>query len=167
MAMVALSFVAPHAGAQAAQIRCTVTENGSPARGTVVIEQDGKTAASGSCGQTVSIEPGKYDATVRIDGVLDNPSKTVRVNAKAGKTTPVVVDFQTGVIEVRIETREQRGTGIVTVNQLGKRIGTLGLGVGTHLSVGDYEIVVRLGKQERRYSVDLKAGQSRLVRAKF
>ncbi|MGD8826627.1 MAG: hypothetical protein PVI24_16705, partial [Myxococcales bacterium] len=157
IATLALSFGAADAGAQMAKIRCTVTENGSPARGTMVIEQDGTKAAGGSCGELFSVPPGKYDATVRIEGVLDNPAKTVPVEAKAGKTTPVAVDFQTGVVEVRIETQERRGTGMVTVNQLGKRIGTLGLGVGTHLSAGDYEIVVRLGKEERRYGVDLKA----------
>jgi hypothetical protein len=163
----ALSWSAGNVGAQTGQIRCAVTENGGPARGTVVIERDGRQAAAGSCGGTLSVPPGKYEVTVRVDGVLDNPAKTVRVEAKAGKTVPVTVDFQTGVVEVRIETQEQRGTGIVTVNQLGKRIGTLSLGVGTHLSVGSYEIVVRLDDQERRYSVDLKAGQRRLVRAAF
>jgi hypothetical protein len=167
LAVLALSLGAGDARAQTGQIRCTVTQNGSPARGTVVVEDDGREVAAGSCGGTISVPPGKYEVTVRVDGVLDNPAKTVRVEVKEGKTAPVAANFETGVIEVRIETQEQRGTGMVTVNRLGKRIGTLSLGVEKHLSAGRYEIVVRLGGKERRYSVDLKAGQSRLVRAQF
>jgi len=102
-----------------------------------------------------------------LDGTLDNPSKSVNVEVVAGKTAPVAVDFQTGVLEVRIEAKGQSGTGIVTVNRDGKRIGTLGSGVGGRLSAGEYEVVVRLGGQERRYSVDLRPGQRRLVRAQF
>jgi hypothetical protein len=104
---------------------------------------------------------------VRLDGTLDNPSKSVDVEVAPGKTAPVTVDFQTGVLEVRIEAKGQRGTGIVTVNRKGERIGTLGSGVGARLSAGSYEVVVRLGGQEQRYSVDLRAGQRRLVRAQF
>ena len=104
---------------------------------------------------------------MRLDGTLDNPSKSVDVTVNADKTSPVSVDFQTGVLEVRIETKGQRGTGIVTVNRGSKRIGTLGSGVAAHLSVGRYEVVVRLGGEERRYAVDLRAGQRRLVRAQF
>lgn len=155
------------ASAQTGQIRCVVTQNGSPAQGTVVVEQDGREAAAGSCNGTLSVPSGKYQVTVRVDGVLDNPAKTVPVEVSTGKTVPVAVNFQTGVLEVRIETRGQRGTGLVTVNQLGKRIGTLGSGVATHLSAGRYEVVVRLDGEQRRYSVDLKAGQRRLVRAQF
>jgi len=104
---------------------------------------------------------------VRLDGTLDNPSKSVRVEVSPGKATPVSVDFQTGVLEVRIETKGQRGTGIVTVNRGSQRIGTLGSGVAARLSAGSYEVVVRLGGEERRYSVDLRPGQRRLVRAQF
>ena len=73
----------------------------------------------------------------------------------------------TGVLEVRIEAKGQSGTGIVTVNRGAKRIGTVGSGVGARLSAGSYEVVVRLGGQERRYSVDLRPGQRRVVRAQF
>jgi len=160
-------WVANSASAQTSQIRCSVTENGSPASGTFVVEQNGREVAAGSCSGTHSVPAGKYQVTVRVDGVLDNPAKTQRIEVPAGKTVPVTVDFKTGVLEVRIESQEQRGTAIVTVNQLGKRIGTLVSGVGTHLSAGRYEVVVRLGGKERRYSVDLKPGQRRLVRAEL
>lgn len=160
-------WVASSASAQTGQIFCSVTENGSPARGNVVVEQNGRQVAAGSCNGTLSVPAGKHQVTVRIDGVLDNPAKTRGVEVAAGKTVPVSVDFKTGVLEVRIESQDQRGTGIVTVTQLGKRIGTLGSGVATHLSAGRYEVLVRLGGKERRYSVDLKPGQRRLVRAQL
>jgi len=155
------------AAAQTGQIRCSVTENGSPGRGTIVVEQNGREVGGGSCGPAVPVPAGKCKVTVRLDGVLDNPSKSVSVEVSAGKVTPVSVDFQTGVLEVRIETKDQRGTGMVTVNRGSQRIGTLGSGVAARLSAGSYEVVVRLGGQERRYSVDLRPGQRRLVRAQF
>jgi hypothetical protein len=102
-----------------------------------------------------------------LDGALDNPSKSIDVEVKSGKTTPIAVDFQTGVIEVRIETKGQRGIAMVTVSRGSKRVGTLGSGVAARLSAGSYEIAVRLGGEERRYSVDLQPGQHRVIRAQF
>ena len=155
------------AEAQTGEIRCAVTDNGAPAHGTIAVEQNGRKVGAGSCGAILSVPPGKCTVTVRLDGTLDNPAKTVSVEVVAGKTVPVAVNFQTGVLEVRIEAKGQSGTGIVTVNRGGKRIGTVGSGVGARLSAGSYEVVVRLGGQERRYSVDLRPGQRRVVRAQF
>ncbi len=155
------------AEAQNGEIRCTVTTNGAPAGGTIVVEREGREAAGGSCGTVISVPAGKWTATVRLDGALDNPSKRVDVTVTAGKSTPVRVDFQTGVLEVRIEAKGGSGTGMVTVNRGSKRIGTLGAGVAAQLSAGNYEVVVRYGGQERRYTVDLRPGQRRLVRAQF
>jgi len=163
----ALLGTAGRAEAQPAQIRCTVTENGAPSRGTVVVQQGGREVGGGTCGAAVSVPAGKCKVTVRVDGLLDNPSKSVELEAKAGKISPVSVDFQTGVLEVRIETEEKRGTGIVIVSRGSKRIGTIGSGVTARLSAGSYEILVRLGGQERRFAVDLRPGQRRLVRAQF
>jgi len=155
------------ANAQSSTIRCSLTENGVPARGTFSVEQAGKTVASGSCGTELSVPAGKYKVTATLDGALDTPSRSLNVQAIAGKSTPVALDFQTGVLEVRIESKGSRGTGLVTIKRGSKRIGTLGAGVPARLSAGDYEVVVRLGGVERRYAVDLHAGQRRLVRAQF
>ncbi len=156
------------AQAQSGEIRCSVTENASPARGTIVIAQNGREVGGGSCGgAAISAPVGKCKVTVRLDGTLDNPSKSVDIQVIAGKVTPVAVDFQTGTLEVRIEAKGQRGTGLVTVNRGSQRIGTLGSGVAARLSAGSYEVVVRLGGEERRYPIDLRAGQRRMVRAQF
>lgn len=155
------------AEAQTGQIRCSVTENGAPARGTVAVEQSGRKVGSGSCGAVLSVPAGNCKVTVWLDGALDNPSKAVNVQVVAGKAAPVAVDFQTGVLEVRVETKGKRGTAMITVNRGSKRIGTLGSGVAARLSTGSYEVVVRLGGQEQRYTVDLRPGQRRLVRAQF
>ena len=163
----ALCFSAAEAQAQSGEILCSLTENGAPARGTAAAEQNGKAVAAGSCGAPLSVPAGKYRVTVRLDGALDNPSRSVDLEVKAGKSAPLNIDFKTGVLEVRIESKGQRGTGIVTVNRGSERIGTLGSGVAAHLSAGQYEVVVRLGGQERRYEVDLRPGQRRLVRAQF
>ena len=167
VATAALFWGAGTAEAQTGEILCSLTENGAPARGTIVVERDGREIGGGSCGSALSVPAGKCKVTVRLDGTLDNPSKSIDIQVKADKATPVSVDFQTGVLEVRIETKGQRGTGIVAVNRDGKRIGTLGSGVAATLSVGSYDIVVRLGGKERRYSVNLRPGQRRLVRAQF
>jgi hypothetical protein len=164
---VALLSGAGAAKAQTGEILCSITDNGAPARGTIAVEQNGKEVAAGSCGAALAVPAGKCKVTVRLDGTLDNPSKTVNLEVSAGKTAPVAVDFQTGVLEVRIETKGQSGTGIVTLNRDSKRVGTLGSGVAARLSVGSYELVVRLGGQERRYAVDLRPGQRRLVRVQF
>jgi hypothetical protein len=164
----ALALLDPAAAeAQSGEIRCGITENGIPAHGTIVIEREGRKIGGGPCGQAISVPEGKCTATVRLDGPLDNPSKSVEVRVVAGKVAPVTVDFQTGVLEVRIEAKGQGGTGMVTLNRGSKRIGTLASGVATRLSAGSYEIVVRLGGQERRYAIDLRAGQRRVVRAQF
>lgn len=164
---VALFSWAGAAKAQTGDILCSITENGAPARGTIAVEKDGKEVAAGSCGAPLSVPVGKCKVTVRLDGTLDNPSSTVNVDVSAGKTAPVTVDFKTGVLEVRIDAKGQRGTGIVTLNRDSKRVGTLGSGVAARLSAGSYEVVVRLGGQERRYLVELRPGQRRLVRAQF
>jgi hypothetical protein len=153
--------------AQTGQIECKITDNGSPGRGTIVVEQNGRKVAAGSCSGPLSVPAGKYDATVRLEGVIDNPAKTLPVEVLAGKTAAVVAGFETASVEVRIEAKGQRGTAIVAVNRGAKRIGTLGAGVAARLSAGSYEIVVRLGGQERRYAVDLRPGQRRVVRAQF
>lgn len=162
-----LLFAAGGAKAQSGAILCSVTENGAPARGTVSVTQDGKELGAGSCGTGLPVPAGKCKVTVRLDGALDNPSKVVDAEVKPGQTASVTVDFQTGVLEVRIESKVQSGTGLVTVNRGTQRIGTLGSGVTARLSAGKYQVVVRLGGQERRYEVDLRPGQRRLVRAQF
>ena len=63
--------------AQTGQIVCTITDNGSPGRGTIVVEENGRKVAAGSCSGPLSVPAGKYEATVRLEGVVDNPAKTV------------------------------------------------------------------------------------------
>ncbi len=155
------------AKAQSGKILCSVTENGAPARGTVAVTQNGKELGAGSCGTSLPVPVGKCKVTVRLDGTLDHPSQVVDAEVKPGQTLPVNVDFKTGVLEVRIESKVQSGTGLVTVNRGSTRIGTLGSGVAARLSAGIYQVVVRLGGQERRYEVELRPGQRRVVRAQF
>jgi hypothetical protein len=159
--------IGPSAEAQQGQIQCIVSENGTPARGSFVVEQGGRQVASGSCGKPLSAPPGPAKVTVRLEGALDNPARSVEVTVTEGKTTPARVDFETAVLEVRIETKEKRGTGIVAVEKSGRRIGTMASGVPARLSAGSYVVVVRLGGAEQRTEIDLRPGQRRLVRAQF
>lgn len=162
-----LSAIPGIAVAQEGQIQCNVTENGAPSNGTIAIEQNGRTVASGSCNRALSVPAGKSKVTLRLEGLLDNPAKALEVVVAAGKTTPVSADFKTAVLEVRIEAKGQRGTGLVAVEKDGKRLGTLGSGVAARLSAGAYEVLVKLGGQEQRHAVDLRPGQRRVVRAQF
>jgi hypothetical protein len=167
--LVAMSLlgVSAVARAQQGQIRCAITENGSPASGSFAVEQGGRQVASGSCGRALSVPVGACSVTVRLNGALDNPAQTVNATVADGKTSTVAVDFKTAVLEVRIDAKGQRGTGMVTVEKNGRRIGTLGSGVAARLSAGSYEVIVRLGAQEQRHQVELRPGQRRLVRAQF
>jgi hypothetical protein len=162
-----LSAMPAVTAAQDGQIQCNVTENGAPSNGTVAVEQNGRTVASGSCNRSLSVPAGKSRVTLRLEGLLDNPAQTIEVVVAAGKTTPVTADFKTALLEVRIEAKGQRGTGLVAVEKDGKRLGTLGSGVAARLSAGAYEVVVKLGGQEQRHAVDLRPGQRRVVRAQF
>jgi hypothetical protein len=168
-ALLALAFfsAAGSAYAQTGAILCTVTENGAPARGTFEAEQSGKEIGSGSCGDSLAVPPGKYRVSVTLDGALDSPTKSADVAVTAGKTAPLTIDFKTGVLEVRVEAKAQGGTAQINVNRGSERIGTIGSNVPARLSTGAYEVVVRLGGQERRFAVDLRPGQRRLVRAQF
>lgn len=168
LALTAALFADPGAvAAQTGQIFCSATENGTPSRGTVEVEQAGRKVAAGSCDGKLDVPAGKSKVTVRLDGTLDNPAKSVEVEVLAGKATPVTVDFETAVLEVRIEAKGQQGTGLVSVSRGSQRIGTLGSGVAARLSAGSYEVLVRLGGQEKRYAVELRPGQRRMVRAQF
>lgn len=166
-ALLACTAGAAQASAQTGQVRCTVTENGAPAQGTIEITRDEVEGAAGPCGKTFTLKPGKWKTTVRLDGVLDNPSAQRDIVVVVGKTVPVVADFETGVLEVRVEAKNEPGTGVLTVYRGSKRVGTLGAGVPARISAGKYEIVVRYGGKERRYRVDLRAGQRRLIRAEL
>lgn len=157
----------PSVEAQQGQIKCVITENGSPARGSFVVEQGGRQVASGSCGKPLSAPTGPAKVTVRLEGALDNPARSVEVTVTEGKTTPARVDFETAILEVRIETKEKRGTGIVAIEKSGRRIGTIASGVPARLSAGSYVVIVRLGGSEQRTEIDLRPGQRRLVRAQF
>ncbi|MGB5810690.1 MAG: hypothetical protein WBG86_09185 [Polyangiales bacterium] len=153
--------------ADAGNVRCTTTENGAPSQGSIVMTRASQKEVAGPCGTVISLAPGTWRATLRLDGVLDNPSTSRDVEVVAGKTAAVVVDFQTGVLEVRIEGNVGSGTGMVTVNRGRTRIGTLGAGVAARLSAGKYEVVVRYEGKERRYQVSLRPGQRRMLRAQF
>ena len=130
------------------------------------LEREG-TKTGGSCGPPISVRAGKWQATVRLAGALDHPSKRLEVDVVAGRTSPVRVDFPTGVLRVRIEAKGRSGTGVVTIRRGSRRIGTLGAGVAASLSAGTYDVVVRYAGKEKRYRVELRPGQSRLVRARF
>ena len=132
-----------------------------------MIQQNGKEVAHGSCGTSLRARPGRYRAIVRLDGPIDQPLKTVAVSVRANRVAPVEVDFRTGTLEVRILAKGRSGTGMVTVKQGRKRIGTLGAGVAADLSEGKYEVVVTYEGQTRTFPIELRAGQRRLVRAQF
>ena len=153
--------------AQEGQVQCTISENGTASRGTIVVEQSGRKVASGSCARPVSVPAGASKVTIRLDKALDSPAKTVDVSVAAGKIAQVSVDFETAILEVRVETKGTAGTAIIAIEKAGKRIGTVGSGVPAKLSASTYQVVVSWGGQEKRYEVELRPGQRRLVRAQF
>lgn len=168
VAALALAPVAPSQAQARGRLKCEVLENGSPASGTMVVRRGSTKVAEGACGTPLAIDPGSYEVVVRLDGALDQPSKGRDVRVSSGATERVRVDFSTGTLKVRVSANGRRAAGMVTIYRDGKRIGTLGSGVAGHLSVGDYEVVVRYRSEEKRYEgVSIGRGQDRELEASF
>ena len=156
-------------GADAAEgrIRCEVMKNGASATGTIAVKADGRTVVSGSCAKTLVAPTGNYQATVHLDGTLDQPSKTMSITVSDSALVPVRAEFHTGVLEVRVVVKDRRGTSVVIVKRGSKRVGTMPHGVAVHLSEGKYDVVVQYAGREQVHPIHLKSGQRRLVRAQF
>lgn len=148
---VMLVVVSALAQGGAGQASCAVTENGEPASGSLVLQRDGTEVARGACGKPVTAPPGAYTAVIALDGALDGPTRSERITLEAGKTRELRADFETGVLEVRIEREGRRAAGMAIIRRDGAQIGTLGSGVAAHLSAGRYEVVVRYRADEKSF----------------
>jgi hypothetical protein len=150
------------------EVECTVTENGEPASGAIVLRRGAEEVARGTCGKPVAAPAGSYTAVVALDGALDGPEQSREVTVEAGRTQKVAVDFETGVLEVRIEREGRRAAGMAIIRRGGSQIGTLGSGVAAHLSVGRYEIVVRYRTDEKTFAdVEVKKADTTRLDAVF
>jgi hypothetical protein len=156
-------------GAQArGRVACRITENGGAASGTMTVRKDGAEVASGPCGDPLSVPPGSYEVALGLDGALDRPMQTVRVDVSPGGTGLAAADFQTAILEVRIEAEGRRAAGMATIFRNGERVGTLGSGVSGHLSAGTYDIVARYRGAEQRFdAVTLAPAERRSLTATF
>ncbi len=149
------------------QILCQITRNGTQARGTVILQQDGHEVARGPCNSALTAAPGRYRAVVRLDGNLDHPKKTLNIEIKAGRRIPIEVDFPSGTLLVRVVSKGGTGPAIIAVHQGKERIGTLSNGVEAQLSEGKYEVVVEQSGRTKSQPVDLRAGQKRMIRVEI
>ncbi len=150
------------------RIACRITENGGAASGTVAIRKDGQEIATGTCGEPVGVPSGSYEVVLGLDGALDRPVKTVEVTVAPGGTATAAADFQTAILEVRIEAEGRRAAGMATIFRNGERVGTLGSGVSGHLSAGTYDIVARYRGAEQRFdAVTLAPAERRSLAATF
>jgi len=156
-------------GAQArGRIACRITENGGAASGTMRVRKDGTDVGAGPCGEPLSVPPGHYEVMLGLDGALDRPTQTVSVDVGAGGTGVAAADFQTAILEVRIEAEGRRAAGMATIFRNGERVGTLGSGVSGHLSAGTYDIVARHRGAEQRFdAVTLAPAERRSLAATF
>jgi len=171
IALLALLTGLPTAAAQQqrhGQLDCRVTENGGVASGTMTVRDGDREVATGSCGSAVTVPPGSYRVTLRLDGALDQPERTVTTRVRGGASETATADFATGILEVRITANGRRAAGMATIFRNGDRIGTLGSGVAGHLSAGTYDVVVRYRAEERRFDgVSIARGQRRALSAAF
>lgn len=149
------------------QILCQVTRNGAKARGTVVLQQNSHDIAHGACSATLTAPAGRYRAVVRLEGNLDHPHKTLSVQIEAGRRLPIEVDFRTGALLVRVVPRGATGPAVIAVYRGKERIGTLSNGVEAQLSEGEYQLVVEQAGQKKTQTVDLRAGQKRMIRVEI
>lgn len=149
-------------------VQCEITENGGPASGTISVLRDGVSVAEGSCGKPLALDPGSYEAVLRLDGAMDGPEQRMPLEAAAGKTTKLSADFATGILEVKITSEGRAAAGMAILRKDGKQIGTLGSGVPGHLSVGTYDIVVRHRTAEKSFpAVAIVRGERKTIDAAF
>lgn len=159
---------APTQAAEAGVVRCAITENGAPATGTITLTQGDKRIASGACRTGLKAAPGKYTAVTRLDRALDHPTRSEPIVVAADRPVEIKANFKTATLQLQIQTKGRGGAAIVTVLRDGKKIGTLGVGVTAPISEGDYQVIVQYGGQEQRFDkVQLRAGQHRILRARF
>jgi len=158
--------------ARAAQARgriaCRILENGGAASGTITIRKDGAEVSSGTCGAPTAVPAGSYEVVLGLDGAIDRPVRTVQVTVAPGATGTASADFQTAILEVRIEAGGRRAAGMATIFRNGERVGTLGSGVAGHLSAGTYDIVAKYRSSEQRFdAVTLAPAERRALSATF
>lgn len=156
-------------GAQArGRIACRITENAGAASGTLTIRRDGNAVSTGTCGAPVAVPAGSYEVVLGLDGAIDRPEKTMEVTVAPGATGTAAADFQTAILEVRIDAGGRRAAGMATIFRNGERVGTLGSGVSGHLSSGTYDIVAKYRNSEQRFdAVTLAPGERRSLAASF
>lgn len=165
-----LSSIPAIAAAQpAGQITCRVSENGKAAAGTLRLEQQEKTLASGACdGRPLSVPPGTYTAILSLDGALDSPEQRRSVTIASGKNPAMSGEFRTGTLRIDVVRDGRRAAAKATLEKDGKRVGTLGGGVTAHLSAGSYTVIVRCHDEEKRYErVVISADAHRDLSATF
>lgn len=150
------------------RIACRILENAGAASGTMTIRKDGREVSSGTCGAPVAVPAGSYEVVLGLDGAIDRPEKTVQLTVAPGATAAASADFQTAILEVRIEAGGRRAAGLATIFRNGERVGTLGSGVSGHLSAGTYDIVAKYRASEQRFdAVTLAPGERRALSASF
>ncbi len=150
------------AGAEG-RLTCEVTENGESAAGAVVLRRGGAEVARGTCGKPLVIGVGDYEAVLALDGALDGPERTQPVTIAAGATSHLAANFETGVLEVRIQSEGRRAAGMAIIRRDGVQIGTLGSGVSAHLSAGRYQVVARYRTQEKAFDAVVVGKGERVV----
>ena len=151
-----------------ARVTCEISENGQAASGTISVQRDGQEVAAGTCGKELTVDAGSYTALVKLDGALDGPSQTKPLTLQPNSKSSLKVDFETGMLEIRIASQGKRAAGMAVIKKNGAQIGTLGSGVAAHLSAGVYQVVARYRTQEKDLGdVAIAAGQKVALDASF
>ncbi|MCB9667779.1 MAG: hypothetical protein H6715_06660 [Myxococcales bacterium] len=172
MGVVALnSSAAAEAGNQAkkqGQLDCAVEDNGAPGSGTMVLMRAGNDVIQTSCGKPMSVNPGKYKVSLRLDGALDRPEKTMQAVVGAGTTRVLRAKFETGVLECHATVQGRRAAALAIISQDGQRVGSLGMGVTGKLSSGTYEVTIRHRNEEKVFNaVKVTQSERRVLDAAF
>ncbi len=167
-ALLAVAWLASTPTRSAAQsgdirLRCSVTENGETAPGMVSFNE----GEFLPCGRAITLPSGIAEVRLKLPGAIDEPTVTLPVRP-TGREAIVSADFQTGVLEVRVDVAGEASTGMATIMRNGESIGRIGSGVGTHISVGTYDVVVRHRATERRFDgIAVGRNERRTVIASF
>src|SRR5690606_10182932 len=138
-----------------------------PAIASVEVRQAGQVVASGSTASPIQLPAGTYDVTLTLDGALDRPTRSVRVEVPEGGMATARASFSTAILEVRFTQARPGVPALPTIRQGERVIGTLGSGVTARVSAGTYQIDARYRTEQRSYTVTLAPGQRRALSAAF
>lgn len=162
------------------EVHCGATRQGIPMTASYTLRGSGGDSYAGRCGAVLRVPPGRYEATLVLDGPENRGVAPLRRNVvvRSAEETRLDVNFEVGTLEVRLLKGLERIPGSADIYQGDRWVASTADGRGLFLSPGAYTVWIRttpgfhgpagrVEAGERQMSASLQAGQRRALRARF